>query len=120
MKKWTHKQFLNELWKRNEHYRNGEFEVIGKYKGRFKRILCGNKYGLVTPIPNTLLEGFNLGIKNALDKTSYWINQAKEIHGEYRFNYSLVNYVDNSIKVKIICYDRKSIKKFTLRPCFIA
>ena len=41
-------------------------------------------------------------IKSAIDKTSYWINQAIEIHGD-KYDYSKVVYINNRTKIIIIC-----------------
>ena len=41
-------------------------------------------------------------IESSIDKTEYFINQSKEIHGDY-YDYSLVVYVNTRTKVKIIC-----------------
>ena len=43
-------------------------------------------------------------IESAIDKNKYFINQAKEIHGD-RYDYNLINYVDSKHKVKIICHE---------------
>ncbi len=67
-----------------------------------EKILVKDKYGVLnTSVRNIITEG-SLNISLAIDKTSYWINMAKEIHGDY-YDYSLVEYVNNSTDVKIIC-----------------
>jgi len=41
-------------------------------------------------------------IRSAINKTEYFINKAKEIHGD-RYDYSLVNYIKHDNKITIIC-----------------
>lgn len=39
-KKLTHEEFLRRLSQTNEHYINGEFDIVGKYQGNHKPIEC--------------------------------------------------------------------------------
>ncbi len=36
-KRLTNEEFLEKLWEKNEHYRNGEFEVIGDFERKLAR-----------------------------------------------------------------------------------
>ena len=45
MKKLTHQQFLDKLYKNNERYREGEFRIIGEYYNNRVPIKVRNKYG---------------------------------------------------------------------------
>jgi len=72
------------------------------YKGLRKYILVKDKYGICRITPGILIfQGTKPSIKSAIDKTSYWINQAREVHGD-KYDYSLVDYINNRTKVKII------------------
>lgn len=74
--------FLNELSESNKHYINGEFEVLGEYKGVHNKILCRNKYGEALMNVSTLLTGSNVSVKSAVNRRDYQINQFKEVHGD--------------------------------------
>lgn len=63
-------------------------------------ILIKDKYGICKVLPMNLLKGVKPTIKTAINKTQYFINQAREVHGD-KYNYSLVNYKNNIIKIKI-------------------
>lgn len=94
--------FKNKLFEKNEYYRRGEFIILGEYTSASTNIHLKCRYGECNMIPNVLLRGANLTINAALDKTSYWINMAKEVHGD-SYDYSKVSYINNFKKVTIIC-----------------
>lgn len=103
MKKLTHEQYLEKLWNNNENYRNGYFEIIGLYTGSRNKLLVKDKYGKCLVNPVNLLKGVETSIRGAIDKTSYFIKEAKEIHGD-KYDYSEVNWKNaKKTKVKIIC-----------------
>lgn len=100
--KLTHEEFLENLRDKNEAYRSGEFKVIGEYKSRHSYILVETKYGLVNITAANMYKGGRPRIKSAVDKTQYFINRCKEVHGE-RYDYSLVKYTGCEKLVEIIC-----------------
>lgn len=102
MRKKTHKEFLEDLYIKNKTYREGLLKIIGKYNGKDSKLLVENMYGILSVIPNNLLKGRTPIIKSAVDKTSYWINMAIEVHGD-KYDYSKVVYINNSTEVIIIC-----------------
>lgn len=102
-KKLTHKEFLDNLYEKNEYYRNGEFEVIGEeYINNRTKITLKTKYGLLQIAAFNLLMGQGFDIRSALNKTEYFINRAKELH-ENKYDYSKVNYKTVRDKIEIIC-----------------
>lgn len=101
MKLKTHKEFLKEIKEKN-HKLLEEFEIIGNYRGTKAKILLRGEFGVVSMTPPQLLNGSIPDIKSALDKNEYIINMFKEVHGN-QFNYSKVQYVNTTTKVKIIC-----------------
>lgn len=58
---------------------NGEIEIVGKFKGISFPILCKDKYGVMQLGTARQLLNFRPGIKAALNKTQYFMNQLKEI-----------------------------------------
>lgn len=98
----THEQFLEKLWDKNEHYKNGKFKVIGEYETINKPILVENKYGICSVRPVILYEGGNVTKKVAVNKTDYTINQFIEIH-EDKYDYSKFEYINTDLKSTIIC-----------------
>lgn len=97
-----HEEFLEKLKLVNEEYRNGEFEIITKYKKANEKIIVKNKYGYCAITPYCLSLNTKPYIKNAIDKTAFCIEQFKEVFGD-RYDYSLVKYDKQKSKVKIIC-----------------
>ena len=71
------------------------------YKSSAEHILVKDKYGVCRVKPTHLLFGHKPTIQTAINKNEYFINQAREIHGD-KYDYSLVEYKHSAIKVKII------------------
>lgn len=92
----THTEFLNKI-----NLLSGN-KILSIYENSRKKILVEDKYGICEVLPQNLINNHPSSIKSAIDKTSYWINQAREIHGN-RYDYSLVEYKNNKTKIKIIC-----------------
>jgi hypothetical protein len=101
----SQEEFLEKLWNKNEHYRNGEFEVISFDTSPF--VIVSTKYGNCKPRKTDLLRGNAPTIKSAIDKNSFCIKELKNIRGE-RYDYSLVNYISAKTPLEIIC-DRHGI-----------
>lgn len=106
--KWTQEDFIKELKKRCGE--NLTYDIIGDYKGTTNNILIQNKYGICSIRANHLLNGVIAGIETAVDKNDYWINKAKEIHGEL-YDYSEINYVNSTTKITINCKIHGSFKQ---------
>lgn len=83
-KPYTHEEFLEKLWENNEHYRNGEFEVVNKYKNYYAKIQVKNKYGICTLTSALLIGGSNASIVTAKNKTEYFKEEVKESNEKYR------------------------------------
>jgi hypothetical protein len=77
-------------------------EILGEYINTYTRVLVKTNYGLCEALPQNLLKGFIPTIQSAINPTEYFINQAKEIHGN-KYDYSLVKYINVKTKVRIIC-----------------
>lgn len=79
-----------------------ELKIIGKYQAAKIPIIVESKYGQCSVRPDNLNQGQKPHIMSALNKTEYWINMAREKHGS-RYDYSLVDYVNNKNNIDIIC-----------------
>ncbi len=66
------------------------------------KIIVKNNYGYCSVSLNNLRKRSYPTIQSSLDKSSYFINRAKEVHGD-KYDYSLVNYISSNSKVCIIC-----------------
>jgi hypothetical protein len=75
--------------------------TLGVYTSRFNYIDVKNKYGVCSVCIGNLLRGHKPTILSAIDKTQYFINMAKEIHGDNTYDYSLVEWKGAKSKVKI-------------------
>lgn len=89
--------FSNQLKKYNPN-----ITLLSNYKGSFGRVIVNTKYGNCSCIAASLLKGKPISIDVAINKTEYFINQANEKHNN-RYDYSKLNYINNSSKVIIIC-----------------
>lgn len=100
--KYTHNEYLDKVYELNQAYREGRFEIIGKYEGIESKMFTQDAFGICCINAGSLFWGMCPTINSAIDKTSYYINKAKEVHGD-KYDYSLVNYDCSSKKVLIIC-----------------
>ncbi len=66
-----------------------------------KSIFVKNEYGICKVNIQHLLDGLSPCIMSSTNKTEYFKNKAREVHGD-RYNYELVCYKSSDIKVKII------------------
>lgn len=76
--------------------------IISEYKGALNKVNVKTKYGICNCVANNLLNGQIPGIRSAIDKTEYFINMSNDLHNN-KYDYSLVKYINHSIKVDIIC-----------------
>lgn len=87
-----------------------------KYKNNNTKVIIINKSigtkHLVKPV-NFILKGHGCSISNAIDKNEYFIIKSNYIH-ENKYDYSQVEYKNNSTKIKIKCNKCNSI--FTQSP----
>lgn len=72
--KYNEETYKKEVTERH----NGEIEIVGKFKGMSFPILCKDKYGVMQLGTARQLLNFRPGIKAALNKTQYFMNQLKE------------------------------------------
>lgn len=95
------KQIEEELFERNEHFRNGAFKLIGKSDKSLK-VITEDEHGLCEPILHNLFKGFKPGVVTAIDPTNYWLSMVKKVHGD-KFDYRNVIYTNNKSLIKIGC-----------------
>jgi len=98
MNKRSLEEYKEEFYKR---FPDSEIKIL-EFSDRKGYILIKDKYGACQVNKKHLLKTHSISIQSALNKTEYFINQAKEIHGD-KYDYSLVDYIKNNLKVKIIC-----------------
>jgi hypothetical protein len=80
----THEEFLKKLWDKNEHYRNGNFEVVGEYTDSNKHLIIKNKYGECRILSETLItKNSNASRSIALCKTEYFKNELLDLNEHY-------------------------------------
>ena len=96
-----HEYFINMLIEKFPDYET-YFKIISKYISNHKEIFIEDKYGICKTTPNSLLKLNIPTIELAVNKTEYFINRAKEIHGDI-YDYTLVDYKNCRTKIKIIC-----------------
>lgn len=94
--------FKKMLLEKNDRYASGVFIVIGKYEKASKNIVVQDKYGYCKVTPNRLLQGKACNLKSAINRTEYFIAQAKSIHGD-KYDYTNTRFVRSNLKIKIGC-----------------
>ena len=107
---------MNCKWKNNKYTLNScKKEFFDKFPNSNLKIiellpeynlLIQNNYGICKVSKSNLFKGKLPTIQSAINKTEYFINQAKEVHGD-KYDYSLVDYKDIYTKIKIICKEHK-------------
>lgn len=96
MAKKTHNEFLSILFNNNKYYRDGALEIIGKYSGNKLNILLKDEFGEVLVAPSNLYRGSRTTIKAAIDKTSYFKNQALSKNSFYKDgSFELLGYYED-------------------------
>lgn len=94
--------FLQELEKRNEAYRNGELKILGDYQALSLHILVEDKYGKALMQPKVLLKGVVPCLATAIDKTEYFKNKATDVHnGTYTYDNAV--YKGSGTKITVTC-----------------
>lgn len=97
MRRKTQEQFIEEA---KIIHKNSDLNYNQvKYINCDTKIIIGNKYGYCKIRPDSLLSGVSPTIRNSINKTEYWINMVKEVHGDLNLDYSKVKYVNNYTKV---------------------
>ena len=91
------------MYKKELEHGGSEYSILGKYEGALIKVLhkhklCGNTWSVA---PNTLLQGSGCPLCNTKD-TSKFIEKSLDTHGNL-YEYSLVHYLQNHIKVEILC-----------------
>jgi hypothetical protein len=69
-------EFLEKLWEKNKHYRDGKFEIISIIDKC--KVIAKNKYGECLSSIYDLIGGYNISIETAIDKESYFLEVLKE------------------------------------------
>lgn len=82
--KLNREQFMENLYKVNRDFIEGELEIVDDFKGMREHILVKNKYGILKTTPINLLNCKRLNIFNAIDRADYTLKEIKyENHNLY-------------------------------------
>ena len=77
-------------------------KILSDFEFKRNNVLVETKFGICNVKVDNLIRGNVPSIKTAINKNEFFINQANEIHN-FKYDYSLVHYVDSRIKVEVIC-----------------
>lgn len=82
---------------------NPELELLPdqKYIGVEYHLYTKDKYGILKSTAGYLLKGRKPCIRSAVDRAAYFIEQAKEVHGD-KYDYSLTKFVNHKTPIDII------------------
>lgn len=113
-KKLTEEEFLERLKEKNPHLAEKVIRVIG-YEDSKGDVTLDTIYGTVITKASSVLRAHDLSIKSATDKTFFWVRRNEDIREDYKdIDYSSCNYVNNSVKVNLIC--KKHNYTYSQRP----
>ena len=104
----SHENFIKELIENNEGYKNGNFTVVGKFRGVKEKVILKDKYGYCAVSAYDLIKGVTqkMTIKSAMFKTEYLKEYLKQNNKNfYKYNYRIIsNY--KTAKDNIIIVDK--------------
>ena len=103
----TNIEFVAELQAKNI-----KLNVAGEYVNKRTKIKVSTKYGDVLMFPHAILRGDTPTIRAAINKPKFFIEQAKEIHGD-KYDYSKTYFEKSAKNVTIFCPVHGD---FTIRP----
>lgn len=79
------------------------FEIVKLHTEHKDKALIKTEYGECLCHRLSLLRGCPPSVKIAVNKNEYFINRAKKVHKDRNYDYSKIEYVNNSTKVKVGC-----------------
>lgn len=108
----TNDEFKTKLLNSNEFYEK-TFILKEDYQHLRHKILVEDQFGLCRIFTSDLLyNNYRPGLRSAINKTDYFINKIRDIHGN-KYDYSKSFYVNNKSKITIICTEHG---EFTQTP----
>ena len=94
-------KFLEKLKESGNYNENYDYSKV-EYINNSTKIIIIDEYGFEhSQLPSAHMNGMLLTIENGIDKNKILINQFTKVHDKY--DYSLVNYINGKLPVKIIC-----------------
>lgn len=103
--------FMSILSRVNTSFQNNEIELLEKFVNYGTNILVKTKYGIHKVKPYNLLRNTFPSIKSAINKTEYFINHLKDICDTSKLDFSLLEYIDSTSRVTVICKEHGEFKK---------
>lgn len=103
----THEQFLEDLWNKNKHYRDGKFKVVGQYECAHCKIGVVNHLNiLLMPSAAYLLRGSPTSIKLSTNKSEYFVKMCYFKFGDDGINnLKEIEYVHSKKNIRVIDKD---------------
>ncbi len=92
-----------------EKFPDSDIEIL-KPLDNWSNVLVKTKYGVCKPSIHHLLNGKIPSIRSALNKQEYFINKAKEIHGD-KYDYSITNFKNSLTNIIYICKNHSIISQ---------
>lgn len=109
MLKITQEQFIEKVSKSNKYYEN-YFTIIGSYISGRDKIEVDTIFGKCkVKAENLWRKGNKSSILSAVNKTNFFINQAKSIHSN-NYKYDKTIYINSITKVIITCKEHGDIE----------
>lgn len=95
MEKSKSDNFKENVYDRNEHYRNSEFIILSSFKSSVIKIILKDRWGYHRMNLNSLLKGSKPSIKSAIFPLNYLKNKLSETHIDFKYsNYRILKYND--------------------------
>ena len=111
MRKLTTQEFIDRA--RAVHGDRYDYTFVNYTSNKSKVSIICSKHGLFSMTPNSHLLGQHCPKCSGKHRWTEqeFITQAKLVHGDYKYEYSAVNYVNNSTKVSIFCPEHGMFKQ---------
>jgi hypothetical protein len=97
--------FLNILKDKNKDYREGLFEIKSAYIKSNIKVIVSSKYGDCAIKPVNLFLGATPIRHNAVNKTSFFLNELRDLHPHLfkTLSFDKIEYINNNHKTKVVC-----------------
>lgn len=102
MRRKTHEEFIERLLIKSSHYREGKFEILGRYDCSSCPIEVKTKYGVCEITPSDLYQNYMPTIKAAVCKEEFLISMFKDKR-DILYDYSKIIYKNQKTPIEIVC-----------------
>ena len=71
-------EYMKVLYENNQEYREGRLKIVEGYLNGNNNMIVADKYGLLKVMPDSLINGAKIDVKQALNKSEYTLAEIKD------------------------------------------